>query len=339
MFSICFSTSPEGICAQIKNNKRNFGTLAGVNISGAELNGNNPNGRLFFDYIYPTHAEIDYYVLKGFKVIRLPFSGARLQPFNQRPLAAGEIRVLRESVSYAISKGIKVILDPHDYGMKYDSTTKTMLAIGQPGGMDTSNFIDFWRRIAIEFRAEPNVLFGLMNEPNKQTAAQWRIIAQKVVKEIRATGANQTILIPGTAWSGAHSWVVSGNAAAWAGFADPEHNFAFEVHQYMDKDRSGTTDSCERGIGKNSLKDVTRWARKNGYTLFLGEFGWAENAACMEEGTDLLDYIGANKDIWIGWTYWTGGAWYPKTYMFLIRPDDLEKPIDKQQMQTLIEHL
>ena len=50
----------------------------------------------------------------------------------------------------------------------------------------------------------PNVIFGIMNEPHNQSAAQWEPIAQDSINAIRAAGAtSQAILIPGTYWQNA----------------------------------------------------------------------------------------------------------------------------------------
>ncbi|WP_279606661.1 hypothetical protein [Sphingobium yanoikuyae] len=64
-------------------------------------------------------------------------------------------------------------------------------------------------------------------------------------KDIRAQKISNKLLIPGTAWTGAHNWVSSGNAAQAVKFVDPGKNYAFEVHQYLDAWSTGTTDKCE----------------------------------------------------------------------------------------------
>src|SRR5689334_14626911 len=44
----------------------------GVNLNGAEFGTARP-GVYGTDYIYPTHAEIDYFASKGMNILRLPF--------------------------------------------------------------------------------------------------------------------------------------------------------------------------------------------------------------------------------------------------------------------------
>jgi endoglucanase len=313
--------------------------LKGVNISGGEYNGGKAAARMNYDYVYPSNAEVDYYASKGMTVIRVPFSGRRLQPVLNAPLFDTEVAALKKVVNYGASKGISVILDPHDYGRQYDSTTGTSRVIGVAGGLPASTFADFWHRMAVAFKDQPTVIFGLMNEPNIQTAVEWKNVAVPAVQAIRAAGAKQLILIPGTAWSGAHSWVSSGNAAAWVNFVDPGNNFAFEMHQYLDRYSTGTKDVCHPGLGASALNAATLWARTNGYRIFLGEAGWATNAACMNEGSAMMSYMTSNADVWAGWTYWAGGAWWNKTYMFLLTPADLKNPVDKPQMNILLNNM
>jgi endoglucanase len=54
-------------------------------------------------------------------VIRLPFLLERVEPVAGGPLSSTELGYIDNVVNYAASKGIDVILDPHDYGgVRYD---------------------------------------------------------------------------------------------------------------------------------------------------------------------------------------------------------------------------
>lgn len=313
--------------------------LKGVNLSGAENALGNPSARLYWDYIYPSTAEIDYYHNKGFTVIRLPVAGSRIQPVSNGALNATELGYIQNIISYCATKNMTVIIDPHDYGLKYDSTTLTMKILGVAGGLPASYFADFWSRLATAFASQPNVIFGLSNEPYMQTPAQWQAVAAPAIAAIRAAGATQMILIPGTGFSGAHSWVTSGNAAAWTGFSEPLNNFAFEVHQYLDSDNSGTHVTCVANKGATVLDSATTWARANGYKLYLGEVGWSQDPSCINEGPAIMNYTTANADVWAGWTYWGAGPWYPQTYIYMLDPASFTTPVDKPQMQALLNNL
>lgn len=309
----------------------------GAALSGAEFN-SGPGKTEGRDYIYPNTTQIDYYALKGFGLARLPFDIARTYSIPYSQLDTKEMGYIKPLVDYLLSKGMHVILDPHNYGMIYDNRTGENRLIGiDPEA--TNMFADFWSRMATFFKDYPNVIFGLMNEPNKQTAAQWYTGAVPAIKAIRSTGANQLILIPGTKWTGAFSWNSSGNAAAWAGFnEDPSNNFAFEMHQYLD-DTSGTHEECYVNSSRR-LEVATAWLNANKFRGFLGEFAWTTDPSCAHEAPALLDYLSANANVWMGWSYWCGGLWYSPNYMFLLDPLSFAPPIvDRPQMPLLLAHL
>src|ERR1700760_2642145 len=98
-------------------------SLLGVNLSGAEYN---PGATLEgTNYVYPSNAEIDYYASKGMNVIRLPFLLERVEPVAGGPLNATELGYIDQVVAYAATKGIDVILDPHDFGYEYGTVIGT----------------------------------------------------------------------------------------------------------------------------------------------------------------------------------------------------------------------
>jgi endoglucanase len=310
----------------------------GPNLSGAEFNPG-PEKRVNFDYVYPSSQQIDYYASKGFGIIRLPFDISRVYPTPYSSLNITEIIYMRLTVDHILSRGMYVILDPHNFGTIYDGRTGQRVQIGiDPEG--TKLFADFWGRMGAMYKNYPNVFFGLMNEPNQQTAEQWYTGAVPAIKAIRDAGATQTILIPGTGWSGAHTWNSTGNAAVWAGFkGDPQNNFAFEMHQYLDIDSSGTHNTCIANSSA-SLEVATDWLVTNKFKGFLGEFGWSVDPSCTKEGPALLDYISAHSNVWMGWTWWCGGLWYPSNYMFKLDPLSFTPPIvDRPQMAVLLAHL
>jgi endoglucanase len=179
-----------------------------------------------------------------------------------------------------------------------------------------------------------------MNEPHKQNASQWYDGAVPAIKSIRDAGATQTILIPGTFYSGAHAWNSSKNAQVWSGFkGDPLNNFVFEMHQYLDSDSSGTHKQCKINAS-HSLIGATEWLIQNKFKGFLGEFGWSTDQSCDNESLAFMDYLSSNSNAWLGWTWWCGGPWYRWSYMYMLDPIDYIQPIlDKPQMAILETHI
>lgn len=292
--------------------------LVGVNIAGAEFNGSKLPGRHTFDYIWPNAKDIERFASAGFTVIRVPFLWPRMQPELNGTLDSNEVKYLDAVIEAGKKNNVKIVLDPHNYG-NYRGNLIGSVAV------PVTAFADFWKKLAERYKGYPNVIFNLMNEPNKQTAQEWASYAQTAVDAIRSTGASQLILIPGTHWTGAHSWISSGNADALKNIKDPQNNFAFDMHQYFDTDSSGTHASCvSEDIGVKRLKKATQWLNDNGKQGFLGEFGASNDPVCLKVLENTLNYMKQNENVWKGWAYWAAGAWWGN-YMFNINSLDVQK--------------
>jgi endoglucanase len=302
--------------------------LEGVNISGAEFTPSHLPGVLNTDYIYPTTTEIDFFAANKMNILRIPFLWERMQPTANGPLDPTQLSYMDATVSYANSKGISVILDPHNYGA-YQGLT-----IGVPGGQPNSVFADFWSLIAKHYKNNPEVIFGLMNEPvgSTMTAATWEASAQAAITAIRATGARNLILVPSTYWEHAVNFVQL-NAADMINITDPVNNWSYEIHQYLDSDGSGThPDFPSVTVAVADISGFTQWLKANNRTAFLGEIGVTSASGALADLSAMLQYMHQNKAQWTGFTYWTAGRWYPADYMFSVEPQNGQPT---PQMQTL----
>lgn len=293
--------------------------LAGVNYSGAEY-GKLP-GVMFKDYTYPVRRNLEHFFDEGFDSVRLAVKWERVQPELHGDLDAQQLAEIRKVIETAGEKGGRVILNPHNYARYH----KQLIGSNQ---IPATAFTDFWRRLAEEFGNDERVIFGLMNEPFGISAADWAAIAEPAVAAIREAGAKNLVLVPGTAWTGAHSWFSSGNADAFAGFKDPGDNFAFEFHQYVDSDFSGTKTECPRvEAGRIAVERVSTWLAENNARGYLGEFGAPPNENCLEAMDKMLGALSGRRDVWIGFAYWAAGEWWG-SYPMSIQPskDGAERP-------------
>ncbi|KAA8918044.1 cellulase [Xanthomonas sontii] len=317
-------------CAPFANAQQTL-RYAGINLAGAEFNSAKKPGVLFKDYVYPTDADYAYTATQGMNIVRLPFLWERLQPQANGPLDTAQLDALRTAVERARRYNLHLILDVHNYA-KYDG-----VRIGGDA-VPAAALADLWRRLALVFGNDGSVAFGLMNEPNGLASGDWAAIAQASIDAIRGTGADNLILVPGTAFSGAHSWNSTwygvSNAQGLLTVHDPAGNLAFEVHQYLDPDSSGTSAACvSTSIGAERLQGFTQWLRANGYRGFLGEFGGSSDPTCLAALDTMLGYVHDNGDVWLGWTAWAGGAWWRSDYAFNLQPD--KSGADKPQMDVL----
>ncbi|MEP3046776.1 MAG: glycoside hydrolase family 5 protein [Roseibium sp.] len=280
--------------------------LRGVNIAGAEFG--DELGAYGEAYIYPSDETLEWAAGEGMTAIRLPFKWERLQPSLFGSFDSRELGFLRDVVAKSNSLGLTVILDPHNYA-QYRGTR-----IGN-GPVSAAAFADFWRRLAPHFSGNSEVVYLLMNEPANLTAATWFPAAQAGIHAIRDTGANNLIMVPGTIWTGASHWFDEqdggSNADLFERIEDPLENMVFEVHQYMDKDYSGTNSTCPRSEDAiEALQNMATWLKTHDFRGFVGEFGGTTSPDCLAGLAEMTAYLNSDSETWIGWSAWAAGEWW-----------------------------
>ncbi len=283
----------------------------GINLSGLELGSGTT---LWQDYTRPGQDDFSYWTNQvGANIIRLPFTWDRLQYELNGELEQSYLNLIKQSVAWAEENGSTIILDLHNFGFYNDAT------IGSHD-LPITAFSDLWKKLGQEFQGNDNVWFNLMNEPYTFEAKEWADISQEVVNNIRDAGIDNKILLSGTAWSGAQSWEYSGNADAYKDFVDPLNNFAFDVHQYIDEWSTGNNETFHENVGIPRLEKITDWANDHDFKLFLGEIGITDQADYQQEVIKILDYMETHSEVWLGWTLWGAGPWWPNDYHFNINP-------------------
>lgn len=309
--------------------------LTGVNLAGAAFGverivKGGARGKHGTDYVYPVepfapgYRSPGYFVANGMNVFRLSFLWERLQPKLGQPLDAAESTRLVDATDQLLKLGAWVVLDLHNYA-RYENSLI---------GSDTvhiADFADVWSRIAALFKGKDHVIFGLMNEPHDVDTDTWVDAANAAVSAIRKAGAENVILVPGNGWSAAFNWYGSSygkpNAEALLRIADPLDKVVFEAHLYLDADSSGTSASCvSKTIGVDRLQPFVRWLSEHGKRGFIGEFGAGGSDTCLAALTAMVRSMRARPDIYLGWTYWAAGPWWPSDYFSLIEPRSGEAP-------------
>ena len=284
-------------------------------------------------------------------IVRLPFRWERLQKSLNSNFDSAELGRLQGFVDATTAKGVFVLLDPHNYARYHGNVIGT-------NAVPFTAFADFWGRLADLFKDNPRVIFGLMNEPSRMRTDQWREAANIAIAEIRERNAENLILVPGNGFTGGHSWLknfyadespnssalgpngyrVGSNAEEMLNIVDPLNNYAFDIHQYLDSDFSGTNTSCvDATIGSRSLAEVTTWMREHNQRAFLGEFGGGRGDVCLAAIRDITTYMNDRPDVWIGWSYWAAGPWWDE-YFSTLEPLNISSnnPTDRPQLASLV---
>ncbi|HJS07622.1 MAG TPA: glycoside hydrolase family 5 protein [Pirellulales bacterium] len=326
-------TAHAGLAASASAEPRVALQFTGVNIAGAEFGGKKIPGKPGTDYFYPLPATIDYFAAKGMNTLRIPFRWERMQRALETELDAGELKRLDAVVEQATGRGMNVVLDVHNYAAYGERP------IGTPE-VPVPALGDLWRRLAERYKGNERVIFGLMNEPKSLPTETWLQAANAAIAAIRQAGARNLILVPGNGWTGAHSWMSRGygtpNAEVMLGVVDPANHYAYEVHQYLDGNYSGTRPNCKsEQIGVTTLQKFTQWLRDHRKRGFLGEFGGGTDPTCLAALDAMLTFMNMNSDVWLGWTYWAAGPW-PQSYFTSVQPVN---GADRPQMSILLKHV
>ena len=144
---------------------------------------------------------------------------------------------------------------------------------------------------------------------------------QAAIDGIRAAGATtQYIFVEGNSWTGAWTWVdVNDNMK---NLTDPEDKIVYEMHQYLDSDGSGTSETCvSETIGVERVTDATQWLKDNNKIGILGEYAGGSNDVCRAAVSGMLEYLANNTDVWKGAVWWAAGPWWGD-YIYSMEPPD-----------------
>ncbi len=319
--------------------------LAGGDTAWQDWSGSSPVSGTH--YLFVTTQDIDYLLSKGCTCFRLLFGWEAMQPTPSGAIPssvanhATYFAKFKAVVDYATSKGASVIIDIHD-GMDADFAAYYGVPVGSLyQGYPVSGLLaNLWSRLATIFKGNPRVIFGVTNEPHDISNATWFSGAQLVIDAIRVAGATNLIVMPGDNWTGAGSWVTSGNGVAW-NLTDPLNNLAVQVHLYADANAGGgDTSIASPTIFADRMAQVTTWARGKNLKVMVAEVGLAaSNSLAATVWKGFVDFINANSDVVLGFTFWAYGppSWW-SGYQFSLCPTN-NYTVDSAQMKLIASSL
>lgn len=316
-------------------------TYRGTNLDGGQFGSTYP-GVEGVDYLWPTTSDVDYFASKNMNTFRVGFQWERLQPTLKGPFAPAYFAKLDALVKYATSKGMNVFLNPHNFARyKVNGVDKL---VGSPE-VPNDAFADLWARLGAQYKGNPNVMASLVNEPHDMPTRQWVAAANAAILGIRSTGNKNVISVPGNAWTSAGTWSMSwlpdydvANSVAMLEIVDPANNVVFEVHNYFDAAGGGEykLDCASATAASEKLLNVTSWARTNKKKVFIGEFGAKTTPLCQSAVADMLTYVHANQDVYVGWLWWSGGSPWGTDYLLGLNP---KNGVDNPRMAWLTPYL
>ncbi len=272
-------------------------------------------------YKFITFTEVDKLVAAGMNSFRLVFTWEAMQPTPYAVLdtLSGAYQAYRNQLYMLVdyltnTKKCSVLLDIHGGGSEtFAAYRGAKVGTSTPAGQKVEDLLaNIWGQLATHFKANDRVMYGVTNEPHDILAVDWFRAAQKVIDAIRKTGSIQAIMMPGTDWTGAGSWMKN-NASGW-NLVDPANNLGVQAHLYFDGDSSGVTDFIvSEDIGVSRIKDLVIWARAKGLAVHISEVALkTANPIGSATWSRTLAFMNANRDVIAGFYWWSVGepSWW-----------------------------
>lgn len=287
-----------------------------VAVNHPRLLGWNNSGFEFDMTLPPSDWTFSFARNKGFNCMRIPYKIERVQPTPYGEINGPDAIAYKNKVQLATSLGFYVILDPHNFAaVRVNGVSRR---IGTPE-YPVSAYVDHIVKMNAYMGNDAKFIWCLMNEPVGVNQRMWFLAAQTALDALRVAGFYGDVQVPGTGYTGAHSWISSGNSVYALSIKDALNNYTFDVHQYYDADSSGTNGVCVLN-SQTRLDAVTAWAIANNKKLFLGETASgnpniAANADCATVFPLALSKVAANS-VWNGVAGWGYGDRWPQSYPF-----------------------
>lgn len=242
------------------------------------------------NWLYDRLDSLKFYAGRGHKSIRVPFRWERLQPTLGAAFNAAEMGRLQALLDNANTAGVKIILDPHNYGAYYlsDGTQGVRRVIGS-AEVTTAHWQDFWTRMVTAFGAKPALLaYDLMNEPTGYAAVDGVFSSNLTRHEFAAlTGEDAFYTTVGSTVSQA-TWQTASTLKGTRTFA----NGAYDQLEMYGPDKSVSTDVSASGLVfrfrvwiDSTLK--TGWEAKLNIELGTGYIGGPNKVLVADAWNDV----------------------------------------------------
>jgi endoglucanase len=239
----------------------------------------------------------------GFDTVRINLYGFR-QMDDQGVLNPKWFATLDRLVNEAVKQDLHVILDMHDYERCFEDVQRCRKQV-----------LAFWQQVSTHYQHAPaNVMFEILNEPNRAMNDHWNALLVEALALIRKTNPTRNVLIGPAFWNNI-SWLdqlelpaADRHVIVSVHYYEP-HRFTHQGAGWGDAEwrnlsgiRWGTPEDYAK-IEKD-FDGAQAWAKKQDRPVFLGEFG-AYDKAPQEDRIKYTAAVAraAEKRGW-AWGYW-----------------------------------
>ncbi|MDB5799835.1 MAG: glycoside hydrolase family 5 [Rhodocyclales bacterium] len=269
------------------------------------------------DWGVPMLADyVDKISTAGFTTVRIPVRWSNHATTDGAAVIDEAFaRRIDETVDAFLVRGMHVVLNVHHYrqlaGDRLD-----------PGEAQVDDavlrvrFFKLWQQIAARYKdRSPRLIFELLNEPHGPLDADWNDMASRALRIVRQSNPQRVVMIGPGRWN-------SADALAQLRLpSDP--NLIVTVHDYDPFDfthQGAEWTKPVRATGVSCCSDEQRtriarglaiaqtWGQRNGYPLWLGEFGAYSKAAMPSRAAYTRAVRDEAEKRGITWAYWEFGA-------------------------------
>jgi hypothetical protein len=210
--------------------------------------------------------------------------------------------VVDAAVAWAEAAGLDVILDLHWSDAGVLGSCVSTPSSGCQQLMPDLNSITFWSDVAARYQNDGRVMFELYNEPHGVLWSVWRsggtttsgfqaVGMQQLYDTVRATGAQNLVIIGGLDWAYDLSGVPANRIDGY--------NIAYATHPYNAPNRQPS--AWDKAWGFLAETDP----------IIVTEFGDTESACATDYSAALIQYADAHATSWTAWAWYPGGCSFP----------------------------
>jgi len=268
----------------------------------------------------PTNAQLDYWLTKGVRYLRIPVNWEFIQPTLAAALNATYTGYIDALAAHAAANGQHLLLDIHNFAQYNLSGTEYLIGTAQ---VPVADFTDLWTRMATHYTGMAGIWgYDLMNEPCCGISlATWQTAAQNAVTAIRGVDTSTLILVEGLGFSACPQWVSNNNTLA---VTDTANRLIYACHNYADSPNSGVytlpyaLDGATQPVMYDRFMVGLGWAQPLSLTMIHGEGGVP---FYDPNWLNVLDYFYTYLQAENAMTfYWAGGADWGTTYELNAEP-------------------
>ncbi|KAI0785076.1 endoglucanase [Abortiporus biennis] len=291
--------------------------LGGVNTAGYDFSVAT-DGSFTGTGVTPPASQFPHFANEGANLFRIPFAWQLMTPTVGGTINSSFFSTYDQTVQAALNSGpnVYVIVDLHNYA-RWNGQ------IIAQGGPTNAQFASIWTQLAAKYGSNQRIIFGIMNEPHDiPSVSTWVDTVQQTVNAIRAAGATNYLLLPGSSWSSAQAFPTEAGPLL-VKVTDPlggTNKLIFDVHKYLDSDNSGTHPDCTTD-NVSVLQTLVSFLQTNGNRqAILSETGGGNTASCEQLLGNELAYVKSAYPTLAGFSVWAAGA-FDTTYVLTVTPN------------------